>query len=121
MKSCLIVDHSEVAGFVTERIFQAMGFSVARTTNSDEALEICTAAPPNLVVIDWKVPGTSAMKFLKTLRDLPLDTQPAVIYCTTENDLEHIEQAIAAGADEYVLKPFTQEIIDSKLQQIGLC
>ena len=46
--------------------------------------------------------------------------KPVVVFCTTENDMAHITEALRAGADEYVMKPFDGEIIESKLQQTGL-
>lgn len=43
-----------------------------------------------------------------------------VVFCTTENDIEHIQEAITAGANEYIMKPFDSEILQAKFSQVGL-
>jgi len=60
------------------------------------------------------------LEFLKHLRALPNGGAPKVIFCTTETDLAHIMQAIEAGANEYVMKPFDEAILKGKMSQIGL-
>jgi two-component system chemotaxis response regulator CheY len=60
------------------------------------------------------------MEFLRALRQSPHASQPKVVFCTTENDLSHIRAAIEAGADEYVMKPFDRETLQSKLQIVGV-
>ena len=57
---------------------------------------------------------------LRELRKLPEGDSPLVIFCTTENDMAHIQEALAAGANEYIMKPFDSEIIETKFSQIGL-
>lgn len=59
-------------------------------------------------------------EFLSALRALDNGADPLVIYCTTENDLQHIQMALAAGANEYIMKPFDADIVKSKLQQLGI-
>jgi len=54
------------------------------------------------------------------LRALPTGKGPIVVFCTTENDISHIQAAIEAGANEYVMKPFDSEIIQAKFAQVGL-
>ena len=57
---------------------------------------------------------------LSALREESGGDQPVVVFCTTENDYDHISRAISAGADEYVMKPFDREIIEAKFQEVGL-
>jgi len=57
---------------------------------------------------------------LRALRGLPGGDKPSVVFCTTENDLSHIQEALGAGANEYIMKPFDSEIIESKFSQVGL-
>jgi two-component system chemotaxis response regulator CheY len=66
------------------------------------------------------MPVMSGMEFLRALRQGDRPDQPKVVFCTTENDIGHIRAAIAAGADEYVMKPFDRETLHSKLQIVGL-
>ena len=58
-------------------------------------------------------------EFLGNLRRMPGGDVPKVVFCTTENDVAHIREAIAAGADEYVMKPFDHDTLQIKLQLIG--
>jgi two-component system chemotaxis response regulator CheY len=62
----------------------------------------------------------SGIEFLEKLRAMPHGQSPKVVFCTTENDMAHIQRAIMAGANEYIMKPFDTEIIKSKFIQIGL-
>jgi two-component system chemotaxis response regulator CheY len=66
------------------------------------------------------MPVMGGMEFLRTLRQMKFEPQPKVVFCTTENDAAHIRAAIDAGADEYVMKPFDRETLESKLQIVGV-
>jgi two-component system chemotaxis response regulator CheY len=73
-----------------------------------------------LVMLDWNMPNMNGLEFLQALRKLPGGDQPKVVMCTTENDMNHIMQAMQSGANEYIMKPFDKEIVENKLTQIGL-
>jgi two-component system chemotaxis response regulator CheY len=75
---------------------------------------------PDVVLLDWNMPVMSGIEFLRALRQLQGGTKPKVVFCTTENDMAHISEAIQAGADEYIMKPFDNEIIETKFQQVGI-
>jgi two-component system chemotaxis response regulator CheY len=75
---------------------------------------------PDAILLDWNMPVMSGMEFLRTLRQMDGGQTPVVVFCTTENDLAHIQEAIEAGANEYIMKPFDSEIIESKFSQVGL-
>jgi two-component system chemotaxis response regulator CheY len=60
------------------------------------------------------------IEFLTELRALPGGDQVAVVFCTTENDLQHIQDALAAGANEYIMKPFDRDIVEAKFHEVGL-
>jgi two-component system chemotaxis response regulator CheY len=74
---------------------------------------------PDVVLLDWNMPVMGGIEFLRTLRLRDI-IQPKVVFCTTENDAAHIRAAIDAGADEYVMKPFDRETLESKLQIVGI-
>jgi len=66
------------------------------------------------------MPVMSGIEFLRELRQFPGGDAPIVVFCTTENDLDHIQEAILAGANEYIMKPFDTEILQAKFAQVGL-
>ena len=119
-KSCLVVDDSKVIRKVARHILESMSFAVEEAADGQEALTFCRANRPDVILLDWNMPVMSGMEFLRTLRQQKLDMQPKVVFCTTENDAAHIRAAIDAGADEYVMKPFDRETLESKLQIVGV-
>jgi two-component system chemotaxis response regulator CheY len=120
MKSCLVVDDSLVIRMIARKILEEMGFQVTEAEDGQNALDSCKLSMPDSVLLDWNMPVMDGLEFLLALRKLPNGGKPKVIFCTTENDLKHIQNAITAGADEYIMKPFDSDIVHSKFQQVGL-
>ena len=119
MKNCLIVDDSRVIRKVSRHIVESMGFVVDEAADGQEAPAKCEAAMPDVIVLDWNMPVMSGIEFLGKLRERPDGRKPKVVFCTTENDVAHIREAIDAGADEYVMKPFDHDTLQIKLQLVG--
>jgi len=119
MKNCLIVDDSRVIRKVSRHILEEMGFDVDEAENGQEGLDRCDGAMPDLILLDWNMPVMSGIEFIHQLRQRPDGADPKVVFCTTENDVAHIREAISAGADEYVMKPFDHETLQIKLQLVG--
>ena len=120
MKSCLVVDDSKVVRMVARKILEGLQFDINEAEDGQQALDQCRIKMPDVVLLDWNMPVMSGIDFLKELRAIPDIDQPVVVFCTTENDMEHIQMAIEAGANEYIMKPFDSEIIESKFVQVGL-
>ncbi|WP_425405755.1 response regulator [Hwanghaeella sp.] len=120
MKSCLVVDDSRVIRMVARKILEELNFEVIEAEDGKVALDACNKSLPDAVLLDWNMPVMDGLEFLVALRQMPGNENVQVIFCTTENDLEHIQKAIAAGANEYIMKPFDSEIIQSKFTQVGL-
>ena len=120
MKSCLVVDDSKVIRKVARHILETMDFEVREAGDGREALDSCLATVPDVVLLDWNMPVMSGMDFLRALKDSGIARRPKVVFCTTENGMAHIRAAIEAGADEYVMKPFDRETLESKLQIVGV-
>jgi two-component system chemotaxis response regulator CheY len=120
MKTCLIVDDSRVIRKVARQIFETIGYACSEAENGQIALDACKAAFPDFVLLDWNMPVMSGLEFLRAMRQLPGGDKPVVVFCTTENDLAHIQEALSAGANEYIMKPFDADIIRGKLEQLGL-
>ncbi len=120
MKTCLIVDDSKVVRMVARKILEGLNFEIAEAEDGQQALDACMEEMPAAVLLDWNMPVKNGLEFLQELRALEGVDQPIVIFCTTENDMSHIQEAIQAGANEYIMKPFDSEIIESKFTQVGL-
>ncbi len=120
MKSCLVVDDSRVIRTVARRILEEFDFAISEAENGQDALDVCKDAMPDAILLDWNMPVMNGIDFLRKLRGMDTVTQPKVVFCTTENDMSHIRIAMEAGADEYIMKPFDREIIESKFTQVGL-
>ncbi len=121
MKSCLIVDDSKVIRMVARRILEELEFEIVEAENGAAALEACREHMPDAILLDWNMPVMDGLEFLKTLReDSESGRRVVVVFCTTENDLSHIKMAIEAGANEYIMKPFDRDIIETKFTQVGL-
>lgn len=120
MKTCLVVDDSRVVRKVARRITEELGFECAEAEDGQKAFEACEANMPDVILLDWNMPVMSGYDFLVKLREMAGGANPQVIFCTTENDMAQIQKAIEAGANEYIMKPFDSEIIESKFQQVGL-
>ncbi|HWA03969.1 MAG TPA: response regulator [Rhizomicrobium sp.] len=120
MKSCLVVDDSRVVRKVTCRIVADLGFSTSEAEDGVTALEACRGHMPDVILLDWSMPNMTGIEFLRALRRERDGERPVVVFCTTENDIAHITEALGAGANEYIMKPFDRGIIEAKLAEVGL-
>jgi two-component system, chemotaxis family, chemotaxis protein CheY len=114
-RSCLIADDSAPVRRIARRVLVGLGFDVDEAENGEIALEKCRIRMPDVILLDWNMPVMDGLEFLRALRRTRNGDVPAVIFCTTETDVEHIQSAIAAGADEYLMKPFDRESLSAKL------
>ncbi len=120
MKTCLVVDDSKVIRKVARHILETLNFNVTEAGDGREALDSCLQSAPDVILLDWNMPVMSGMDFLRALRESKVSHRPKVVFCTTENGMAYIRAAIEAGADEYVMKPFDRETLESKLQIVGM-
>ena len=119
VRTCLIVDDSRIIRKVARRIVEGLGFEVDEAADGVEALSYCAGMMPDVVLLDWNMPVMDGLTFLRRLRAMPGGKRPKVLFCTIETRPERIAEALAAGADDYVMKPFDGEILQSKLAEIG--
>jgi two-component system chemotaxis response regulator CheY len=120
MKTCLVVDDSGVVRKIARRILEEIGFEVIEAEDGEQALEACKKSLPEAILLDWNMPVMDGYDFLGRLRRMPGGEEPKVVFCTTENDIDHISRALNAGANEYIMKPFDKDIISAKFQEVGL-
>jgi two-component system chemotaxis response regulator CheY len=120
MKTCLVVDDSSVVRKIARRILEGLAFTVIEAEDGEKALEACKVAMPDAVLLDWNMPVMDGFEFLVQLRRTPGGDAPKVVFCTTENGIDHISRALNAGANEYIMKPFDKDIVAAKFQEVGL-
>ena len=105
---------------VARKVLQELKFETIEAANGQQALDACKSNMPDAVLLDWNMPVMDGIEFLKELRALPAGDRPIVVFYTTENDIQHIQAVIKAGANEYIKKPFDSETTQAKFTQVGL-
>jgi two-component system chemotaxis response regulator CheY len=119
-RDCLVVDDSRVVRKAARRVLEGFGFAVREAEDGAQALAACRSAVPDFVLLDWNMPVMDGITFLRAARAEHGDRKPLVMLCTTENTQDRILEALEAGAQEYVMKPFDAEILGGKLLQLGV-
>jgi two-component system chemotaxis response regulator CheY len=122
MSKALVVDDSRTIRTILRRILADLDFEVCEAANGLEALRIIAAQKNeiSLVLADWNMPEMNGLEMLQQLRQDPGLASLKIVMVTTEAELGHMSSALALGANEYVMKPFTKEILCEKLELIGL-
>ncbi|WP_137126923.1 response regulator [Roseomonas sp. HF4] len=119
-RTCLVVDDSLVVRKAARRIIEGFGFAVREAKDGQEALDACRAGLPDAVLLDWNMPVMDGITFLRAARAEFGAEHPRIVLCTTESEFARIVEALEAGAQEYVMKPFDAEILRDKFTQVGL-
>ena len=120
MKTCLVVDDCAVVRKTARQILEGLDFRIVEAKDGEKALQACKRNLPDVILLDWNMPVMDGYEFLGHLRRMPGGHAPKVVFCTTENGIDHISQALGAGADEYIMKPFDKDIIAAKFHEVGL-
>ncbi len=118
--TCLVVDDSRTVRKLARRILEAHDYAVTEAEDGKRALEACRAALPDGVLLDWNMPVMNGIEFLRALRAEFGPDRPVVLFCTTETEMRFITEALEAGAQEYIMKPFDAEILLGKFAEAGL-
>ena len=118
----LVLDDSRAMRMILRRILVDCGFDVVEAADGQQALDVVAASPevPALALVDWNMPVMNGLEFVKAVRAEPAYKQMTLMMVTTESEHGQIVRALAAGAHEYVIKPFTSEAILDKLSLLGL-
>jgi two-component system, chemotaxis family, chemotaxis protein CheY len=120
MSTALIVDDSRLVRRFARSILEELGFTCLEAANGQDALDVCDAEMPAVILLDWEMPVMDGLGFATALRARSGGDAPKILFCTTHSDMDYIRRALEAGSDEYVMKPFDREIIESKLRNVGL-
>ena len=118
-KTCLIVDDSRVIRKVSSKIAISLGYVPVEAENGEEALARCKKSMPDLVLTDWNMPEMDGIEFVRRLRSIPTPKEPVVVFCTSNGEAKDIHDGIAAGADDYIVKPFDEAALKAKLEKLG--
>jgi two-component system chemotaxis response regulator CheY len=122
MAKALVVDDSRAVRIILGKILRELGYEVREAANGKEALEVMGVEKTavKLMLVDWNMPEMNGLDLVKELRGNPELASVMVIMVTTETELDHMVAALEAGANEYVMKPFTKEILLEKLEMVGV-
>lgn len=113
---CLVIDESLMVRRVAARIIRDFGYEVLDTKTGQEAIDMARIRLPDVILLDWQVGDMSAIEVIDDIRSLPKGEKTRIIFCTAQRSLEQIRAALSAGADEYIMKPFDSDIIESKFR-----
>jgi two-component system chemotaxis response regulator CheY len=122
MSKALVVDDSKTIRTIVRRILTGLGYEVLEAENGLVALGVIEheKAAVKLVLADWNMPEMNGLELVKRLRQNPELASLKVVMVTTETEIGQMASALAAGANEYIMKPFTKDILQEKLDLMGI-
>jgi two-component system, chemotaxis family, chemotaxis protein CheY len=121
MKQVLVVDDSPVIRKIARRILEGMSLKTSEASDGKQALAACSFLMPDAILVDGSMPVLDGYDFLKQLRQMPGGERPKVVFCASEHDVSQIARAMHAGANEFMMKPFDRELVQSKFTSLGIC
>jgi two-component system chemotaxis response regulator CheY len=117
----LVVDDSSAMRAILRMALKKQGFEVAEAKHGVEALSTLEVGSDfDLILIDWNMPQMNGFELLRRIRSQPRYGPTKIMMVTTETGMSQMSQALEAGADDYIMKPFTFDVVSDKLRLIGL-
>ncbi len=117
----LVIDDSKAMRIILKQILQSLGGTVEEAANGKEGLEkLKMIGKPDVVLVDWNMPEMNGLDFVRAVRANPGYRTLPLMMVTTETESSQMGKALAAGANEYVMKPFTKDVIAEKLKILGI-
>jgi two-component system chemotaxis response regulator CheY len=118
----MVVDDSRAMRMILRKTLAEIGYDVCDAGNGQEALTLLETEGPSLslMLVDWNMPVMCGLDLVKATRSDARYSKIVMIMVTTETEIQHISQALEAGANEYVMKPFTKEVLQDKLRSMNL-
>ncbi len=121
LMKALVVDDSRAMRMLLTQILKENGFEVAQAPHGKDALAHLEANPETRVaLVDWNMPEMNGLELVQAVRKNAALSRLRMVMVTTETEMSHVQAAISAGANEYVMKPFTKDAIAEKLRLLGL-
>lgn len=114
MKHCLVVDDSEIVRKVARNLIESLNFKVDEASSGQETLEACKASMPDIIFLDWHMPGSNSIELIRAIRQLGVIKRPYILYCMTQPDEDILAKATAAGIDDTISKPFDRQSVTAK-------
>ncbi len=119
--TALVIDDSRVVRSILRKYLSELGMLVLEAGDGAQALDILAEHPEIvLALVDWNMPVMDGLQFIIEVRRQGIYPDLKIVMVTTESESEQIMRAMAAGANEYVMKPFTKEVLVEKLELLGL-
>jgi two-component system chemotaxis response regulator CheY len=119
MYKVLVVDDSKAIREIEKKYLEEMGFEVVEAENGEEALKVLEENPDvKLILLDWHMPVMNGYEFLLKVRSNPKYSDVKIMMVTTENQQKSVVEAIMAGANEYLMKPFDKEMLETKIKYL---
>lgn len=117
----LIIDDARSVRMILKKMMTELGFTIEEAEHGQQALEILQKnGPADVALVDWNMPVMNGFEFIQEVRKQSIYDEMKIMMVTTESELVRMIAALEAGANEYVMKPFTKEIIIEKLTIMGL-
>jgi two-component system, chemotaxis family, chemotaxis protein CheY len=120
MVRVLVIDDSRAIRAVLRRMLVEMGFEVVEAGNGREALGVLAGERPDLCLVDWNMPEMDGLSFVEAVRADATYAEMPLLMVTTESEMERVIEALTAGANEYLMKPFTKDALEAKLELLGV-
>lgn len=120
-RRAIVVDDSRAMRAILRRALEERGFRVVEAGHGLEAIErLSQIRIPELALVDWNMPEMNGIEFVTAIRRDHNYDQMRVVMVTSETEPAQIDRALHAGANEYIMKPFSSEMLGDKLMALGL-
>ena len=117
----IVIDDSRATRTIQKRTLTAQGFEVFEAGDGRQAVdELLKTGPLDLALVDWNMPVMTGYEFIVDIRGRPEFASMSIMMVTTESETSQVQLALDAGANEYIMKPFTDEVLKEKLMLLGL-
>ena len=121
MMRALVIDDSRAMRSILTGILEEIGFEVEQAKDAEDALSLLEKDENfELALIDWNLPEMSGLDLVKTVRNMSDLENLRLMMVTTETQLARVREALTAGADEYIMKPFDKDMLLEKLTLLGI-
>jgi len=117
----MVIDDSRAIRMILSRMLEELGCEVETAVNGKDALDKAVLGDDwSVFLVDWNMPEMTGIEFVKAIREDSRFKQVPLMMITTETEMSQVVGALEAGANEYVMKPFTKEIVQDKLRMLGV-